>query len=374
MNCNLIYRKALSMRLISFMRHRLYIYSTALIMFMGMSANAQDVQFSQFYAHPLYLNPALTGSHAGTFRIMANYRDQWRGTIEQPFTTFSASGDMKFQLKQKRGAYSRFNDVFAVGVQFTSDRVSDIDYNTNGISLSAAYHKMLEASNKQYLSLGILMGIAQRGINYEDLTFGDQWNGATGYSDPTAENLPSNSLAYNDIGIGLHYSITPDTDKSFYIGASLHHLNQPNVSFFNRDVRNTSTTEPFKLPSKFSLHGGISLPMNDVVAIQPRAIYIQQGKASTFVVGTNFKYKFLDSNGVALHLGGWLRGSDNLTTFQPTDIILSAGYEKLGMLIGISYDIHLRQLSGTPLGQGMFELSIAYTGEHDNDTRICPSF
>ncbi len=356
------------------MTHISRIITVIIVLLLAIHAKGQDVQFSQFYAHPLYLNPALTGSHSGTYRIMANYRDQWRGTIEQPFTTFSASGDLKFKLPNKGGSYRKINDIFAVGLVFTSDRVSDIDFNTNQISISGAYHKVLAAESKQYLSIGLNLGIAQRGINYEDLTFGDQWNGATDYSDPTQEILPANSIAYNDLGVGLHYSVSPDIDKSFYFGASLLHFNKPNISFYNNDPRYVDVTSPFKLDSKFSLHTGASFPLNDAAAVQPRAIYLKQGEASTFVVGTNLKYKFLDSNGVAVHLGGWIRGSDNLTTFQPTDIILSAGYQLQGMLIGFSYDIHLRQLSGTPFGQSMFELSIAYTGEHDNDSRICPQF
>ena len=40
---------------------------------------AQDPHFSQFYASPLTLNPALTGKFDGTFRLAANYRNQWPG-------------------------------------------------------------------------------------------------------------------------------------------------------------------------------------------------------------------------------------------------------------------------------------------------------
>ena len=108
--------------------------------------------------------------------------------------------------------------------------------------------------------------------------------------------------------------------------------------------------------------------------LQPRGIYIKQGAISTFVLGSNLKYNIFDSNGVALHLGAWLRGTDNLTTFQPTDIILSTGYEYNGLLIGFSYDAHLRPLTGSALGQSIFELSIVHTGEHDNEYQICPQF
>ena len=45
------------------------------VMFLGtMVAMAQDPHFSQFYANPLYLNPALTGSSIGP-RYLLNYRN-----------------------------------------------------------------------------------------------------------------------------------------------------------------------------------------------------------------------------------------------------------------------------------------------------------
>ena len=45
---------------------------------------AQDANFSQFYASPLTLNPALTGKFHGTLRVAGNYRNQWP-TISHAF-------------------------------------------------------------------------------------------------------------------------------------------------------------------------------------------------------------------------------------------------------------------------------------------------
>ena len=39
--------------------------------------NAQDPHFSQFYASPLLLNPALTGAFPGNVRASGSYREQW---------------------------------------------------------------------------------------------------------------------------------------------------------------------------------------------------------------------------------------------------------------------------------------------------------
>jgi len=42
----------------------------------AMKIQAQDPTFTQFYANPVYLNPALAGS-SGCPRIALNYRNEW---------------------------------------------------------------------------------------------------------------------------------------------------------------------------------------------------------------------------------------------------------------------------------------------------------
>ena len=335
---------------------------------------AQDVHYSQYYAQPLYLNPALTGAHGGTYRIFSAYRSQWAGVLDQPFNATIAGGDIRFTIRNARGSYSGGNDVAAAGVQFYSDRVGQIDYNTNHISLFGAYHKLLSAKSNAYLSGGLQLGLGQRGINYEDLNFADEFNGVNQYNLGTSEQLPANALGYSDLSMGLHLSIFPKEDKGFYLGVAFHHFNEPNISFFNRDIKFEDLYTPFTLSPKLTVHAGASILRSDVLAVQPRAIFIKQGAASTIVVGTNLKYNMLDTQDIALHIGGWLRASDNITTYQPTDLILSTAFQKGGLQIGFSYDHHLRHLSGSILGQGIFELSIQYTGQHDSEYQICPSF
>jgi hypothetical protein len=47
-----------------------------LLLFSGFASVclAQDPNFSQFFASPLTLNPALTGKFDGSFRLAGNYR------------------------------------------------------------------------------------------------------------------------------------------------------------------------------------------------------------------------------------------------------------------------------------------------------------
>jgi len=335
---------------------------------------AQDVQFSQFYANPLYLNPALTGSHSGTYRIMSSYRNQWAGVGGIPFTSFSAGGDTKITLPNKTGSFQGGNDRVAAGVHFFSDRVGIFDYNTNQISFFGAFHKLLSSEINSYLSAGFQFGFAQRGINYEDLSFQDQFNGVDAFNGPTGEPLPANALGYGDLSFGLNFSTQPRTDQGFHVGLAFQHFNEPNISFFNRDLRFAEEFLPVNLDTKLTFHTGLSIRRSDLLSIQPRAIYITQGAAASLIVGSNLKYNIIDSDEKSFHIGGWIRASDGLTTFQPTDLIISAGFQQRGLLIGFSYDHHLRDLGASILGQGIFEFTISYIGEHQNADRLCPEF
>ena len=57
---------------------------------------AQDPQFTQFYANPLYLNPAFAGT-ARCARVCMNYRNQWPN-LSGTYVTYSASYDQHFDF------------------------------------------------------------------------------------------------------------------------------------------------------------------------------------------------------------------------------------------------------------------------------------
>src|ERR1043165_3026913 len=66
-----------------------------LIIFLGLwvaQANAQDIQFSQYYQAPLFLNPGFTGITPQQ-RVVFNNRVQWPN-LPQAFTTYAASYDI----------------------------------------------------------------------------------------------------------------------------------------------------------------------------------------------------------------------------------------------------------------------------------------
>lgn len=84
-------------------------------MILSFNGVSQDAHFSQFYASPLTLNPAIAGTYNGTFRISTIYRDQWRSALDNPLRTFAISGDVKFDLDY---GSKNLPDIVALGITF----------------------------------------------------------------------------------------------------------------------------------------------------------------------------------------------------------------------------------------------------------------
>lgn len=331
---------------------------------------SQDQHFTQFYAAPLTLNPALTGAYDGRYRFSGIYRDQWRGTLDRPYVTFAATLDVRFPLEKFTG---RLRDAAAIGLLFYNDKVTGVDFNTNQIALSGAYHKSLNAKNNQYLSIGFQGAIAQRNVNYSELTFDDQFNGTTGYTDPTRENLPVNNFSFSDFAFGLNYSYVPRRFTSLYVGLAMHHVFEPQVSFYQSDEFVVFPESP--LFRKYSIHLSAGIPLSQKASLLPRFVASKQGPHLIANIGTNLRYLMSDFNGTAIHFGSWVRPVGNVDDAISLDaVVMMIGLEYNNFLLGLSYDANLNDLRTDRRGQGAFEVSIAYLGNYDNETILCPKF
>ena len=112
------------------------------------ASTAQDPNFSQFFASPLTLNPALTGKFDGVYRVAGNFRNQWP-TILNAFTTRTASVD--FGIMKNRLAEI---DQLGIGILGVTDRAGDGVLVTNYAGLSLAYHKGLDEDGFNQIGLG----------------------------------------------------------------------------------------------------------------------------------------------------------------------------------------------------------------------------
>ncbi len=337
-----------------------YLLLIALFILTG-TAFAQDHHISQFYAAPLTLNPALTGSMGGKYRVTALYRNQWQTVLEDPFKTMMASFDMSVKMGGSNA------DKLGVGMFFFSDKGGSTDVSTNQVSVSAAYHKAMGMRKERFLSAGFQLGVARRDINYNALTFNDQFDGTGGYTLASEETLPSNSRGYSDLSAGLNYTRFFKSGRSFNTGVGIFHANGPNVAL-NEEVVS-------RLPTRLTAYLGSELPLTRKITILPRMLVYVQGTHMEVNTGANVKFPLGGYNGSALHLGLWLRPVYDVETSMALDAaVLLIGFETDNFAFGMSYDANLSSLSAASSYFGGFELSMTYVGNDENEGVLCPAF
>ncbi|MEM6878172.1 MAG: PorP/SprF family type IX secretion system membrane protein [Bacteroidota bacterium] len=337
------------------------------------SIRAQDQHFSQFFASPLTLNPALTGMYQGRYRVSFIHRQQWQQVLDSPYSTFSAAADFRYYLNPNK---RRYKDAFGVGMVFYTDRVSSVNFSTNQIMLSGAFHKALDPRSYQTLSLGIQLGIAQRNISYDELSFEDEFNGEDGYSvGSTGERLPENNFAFGDYQIGLNYSYAPEDGLGVFIGAAMHHIGEPEQSFFFEATEDELVQVSNKLPRRYSGYINLRLPLGKFVEFHPRVLAYSQGPHLALNGGANFRMLFNQDKGLALHLGGWARPVRNMDEFSVSSFIALMGIEYSNFIVGFSYDLGLDQLPQNWRQRNSFEISVSYLGNADDTEAVpCPKF
>ena len=114
------------------------------------AALAQDPTFTQFYANPLYLNPAFAGSN-NCPRFALNYRNEWPN-LSGNYTTYSASYDQ--HIKNISGG---------IGVLVTHDEQGQGTIKTNMLGLIYSYH--LKITRKFSIRFGAQASYYQKSLD-----------------------------------------------------------------------------------------------------------------------------------------------------------------------------------------------------------------
>ena len=297
---------------------------------------AQDFQFSQFYAAPLYLNPALTGISQET-RMGSVYRKQWPG-LDYQFTAFTAYMD-----------HYIFDYKSGVGLSLSSFSEEFLKLNTTEVSGYYAYN--LQLSERADFQLGTQISYIQKRGILENLLFGDQidvFNQSTLLSSADAVG-GLEPFSYFSIGLGGALS----WDR-LWIGVSGHHLNRPNRTFFMQD-------EKAKHWPKYSLQAGYTLPIDE-----PEFWEEESGKYVHFLLNYKLQgpFQFVDA-GVQvllneLVLGAGLRNMPIQSSLAKRESVIGLFGLNLssGLALGYSYDYPISDVGSQTLGS--HELSLRY--------------
>lgn len=308
-----------------------------------------DPHFSQYYAYPIWLNPALTGAFDGETRLTADFKNQWAG-ISNGYNTGGLS--MDFHPTSKVG----------IGLNILDQSAGTAGYNyfTGGISFG--YGIPVSGDGYKKISFGVQAAFINRSFDPSKLQLDDQYNPVIGFDPnlPGFENFSvTNSFIFDSSAGVFYYDTDPASKAKVFGGVSMAHLT---------DERDPFSTDGFKaaLPMRFTIHGGVKIAASDVIDITPHIIYIRQQQNQIQGVGAYGEMKLQDNNG--LILGGMYQIHDSATA--------DVGYRLKNMVIGVSYDINTSPLNAAVNGQGGFELSINYIfGKKSNsNTDVIPMF
>jgi type IX secretion system PorP/SprF family membrane protein len=282
---------------------------------------AQDPEFSQFYANPLYLNPALAGVTLCPL-VSANYRNQWPG-IGKAFITYNFSYDQ----------YVNFLHG-GLGVLVTADRAGSGNLNTTIISLMYAYKFNL--STHLQASGALQVGYYQRRLVWENLQFEDMIDPVGGFILPTSEKQPDNlSVGVPDFSAGVFLAY----DDLVYGGISVDHLTQPKVGFYTDNSTQLYMKYTLHVGSVINLHKNGSSGEDREFSLSPNILYQQQFKFHQLNIGL---YLTVDP-----FIGGvWFRHN-----FENADAIIPMlGIHYKSLRVGYSYDFTISNLKGSSGG------------------------
>src|SRR5690606_13105305 len=333
------------------MRIRIHILMASAL-FMALRLSAQDPQFSQFYAAPLYLNPALTGN-THQDRIGLNYRLQWPA-IGPGYKTYSVTYDHRSAAMNS-----------GIGGMVMHDRAGSFGLNFTQAALSYSYEARLNL--RQSVRGGIRVGYTMRSYDPRNMLFADQ---VIRDNAPTSiEPALLSSVSYFDFSAGLLYY-----SEQFWGGFSVNHLNEPQQSLYlDGDA---------SLPMRTSVHVGYR------IAVDGRAF---RHSETTMNLASHYKaqqqWDQLDIGAYIDHLsvtfGMWYRGLPALKAYQPgypndEAVVAMFGYKTPYQLrVVYSYDVTVSKL--TLKSGGAHEISLIYEWPRHNKNRRyravpCPKF
>ncbi|MBM3160642.1 MAG: type IX secretion system membrane protein PorP/SprF [Bacteroidetes bacterium] len=312
-----------------------------LLLAVCVEVKAQDPSFTQFYASPIYLNPALAGS-TGCPRIVSNYRNQWPQLTGNYITSAVAYDSY---VKSISGG---------LGIIALHDMQGQATIQTSMIGGIYSYN--LKVNRKFSMMFGARAAYFQKFLDWDKLTFGDMIDPRRGFIFTSGDVPRGNGRrGFFDLSAGL-----VGFGKNYYFGLAAHHLNQPDESM----ILGTS-----RLPVRITGHAGAEIKLGqrgrytNTTSVLPNIIYQYQNGFQELNIGTYVKYGDFT-------LGAWYRNRDAFI------LLFGISFEKFKL--GYSYDLTVSKL-GNGISGGSHEVSLGLNLKCRKKAKpvrkiSCPSF
>ncbi len=299
-----------------------------------LKANAQDPVFTQYFLVPESLNPGFSGFEDSSYMGLI-HRTQW------PNLDLRVDTDYVF-------FNSWIENVGGIGVSILNQHENSTNYNHFQGNVNFAYHVKL--ANDWYFRPGIEVGFGTKSFNFSNLVLADQININSGTissssSDPFALNA-NNNVSFFDFSTGFVFDKkNTRNDTDLWFGASIKHLNRPNISFVDN---NNVPLDIF-----YSVHGSYKFPYFDRNDMLLSLNYMQQGEYNRMDLGAMIRLEKLMLGATAVTNPA----KNNPNSHLLTSVNAFVGLELEKLRFGFSYDFNTSDIGRT---NGVYELSITY--------------
>lgn len=322
------------------MKTLLKIFCISVLYVSVFATTAQDVSFSQFYASPLYLNPAFAGS-VEIPRFTVQYRNQWHA-FNNAYTTYNAAFD--FPVEKLGGGLGVFllNDAQANNM-------------LNSMQVNVAYSVHVRLSEKFRLNGGIQGGLIYNSLKVRELVFPDNLAAQSGSRAVSGElqYLTEPDYFFPDFSAGVMlYS------EHFFYGGAVHHLAEPQQKFSG------SNENSAKLNRKYTAHFGARLPVyiyghrQKRIDISPHLVVQKQSVFSQINYGLMATRKNISA-------GLWFRQNIGI---QYDAVIFQVGFSKNRWQLTYSYDVTVSGLWGDSGGSS--EITFAFLLKENKNAHL----
>jgi len=333
------------------MQKRVLIYLLFLkLCFHGNEIKAQDPQLSQFYASPIYTNPAFTGA-SRDIRFAASARTQY----------VKLSNNYRSSLVSADFYSSSLNSGF--GLLASYDVAGDGFLTTTGVS--AIYSYNFNINRQLAVNAAIQGGLLQKRYDFGRFIFLDMIDPIRGSVLPTQEASGLEQREFLNFSAGgLIYS------SIMYGGIAIHNLMEPNQSFYYVNSDSTS----LRLPRRYTMHGGLNIYLTESreeanrLLISPNLLFMKQREFYQMNIGFYVKQK-------ALTVGTWLRQTSN----NADAVIFLLGLRFPNFRVGYSYDFVVSSARTATVGSHEIALIYEIKPKQRSRSRIgrpikCPDF
>jgi type IX secretion system PorP/SprF family membrane protein len=334
------------------MKSKIVLYILLTFIFI-VKVNAQDPVFTHYYFVPETQNGAFTGT-VNTLNTGILHRTQWPDGIRRIDTDYAfINGSIGNLSEDSRPSDSNLQNI-GVGITVLNQHEVFTDYNYTQIN--GVFSLNLDLDNfysDLRMILGLEGGYGTKNFNFKSLLFEDQINSNDGSiggdsSDLSLLNL-QNKIDFVDISSGL-LLYTDD----FWFGASVKHLNTPNIAFDSQG----------KLPldMNFSFQSGYAFNLDS----SPALTFLPND--SKLVLTSNFmkqgQYNRLDFGSV-VHFNPFILGviaatNPNMKSDEShilTSVNLIGSIKISNFTFGYSYDVSTSKIANT---QGVHEFSLTW--------------